>query len=82
MKKTMTYLPWFLGAVGAGYLAYRLYETQRSHLDSNVARRLPLAKELNTIADHHGNYDIDGVSFDTEGTIVSGDNSKAVVAPI
>jgi hypothetical protein len=82
MKKPMSYVPWLLGAVGAGYLAYRYFESQRLHLDSEVARRLPVSKDLKTIPDDHGNYDIDGVSFDTEGTIVSGDNTKAVVAPI
>lgn len=82
LNKTSSYLPWILGAVGVGYLAYRYIESQRTHLDAEVARKLPLSKNLQTIADDQGNYDIDGVSFDTEGTIVSGDNSKPVVAPI
>lgn len=41
-----------------------------------VEAKLPIAKTLKTVADYEGNYDIDGVSYDVEGTIVSSDDSK------
>lgn len=41
----------------------------------DVEEKLPLAKDLPTIADEVGNYDIDGVSYDTEGVVVSSDKN-------
>lgn len=62
---------WGLGILGVGaaaaYFGRRWYlaaRNNRSHL-------------FDTVEDEHGNYDIDGVSFDRENSevIVSGDNT-------
>lgn len=45
-------------------------------VSAKVAEKLPLAKDLPTIPDVEGNYDIDGVSYDSEGVVVSSDQSK------
>jgi hypothetical protein len=38
-----------------------------------VKEQLPIAKDLKTIPDQEANYDIDGVSFDSEGVVVGSD---------
>ena len=43
---------------------------QRIHVAPHVKKHLPIAKNLPTIPDFDGNYDMDGVSFDTEGVII------------
>lgn len=45
-------------------------------IDPKIKKDLPIAKNLQTIDDKEGNYDIDGVSFDSEGVVVSSDNNK------
>ena len=40
----------------------------------HVRAQVPVAKNLKTIPDQDANYDIDGVSFDSEGVIVGSDN--------
>ena len=47
---------------------------QKIHVAPHVKANLPIAKDLPTIHDSEGNYDMDGVSFDTEGVIVGSDN--------
>ncbi len=82
-NRSWSFLPWAVGSIGAGYLAYRWFSSYRN-ADANlsVADKLPIAKDLQTIPDVQGNYDIDGVSYDDEGVIVSGDNNKTIVAPV
>jgi hypothetical protein len=79
--------------IAGSYGAYRLFNYARSalapkhgldgRLSARVANQLPIAKNLKTISDQEGNYDLDGVSFDTEGVIISsdsiGDDSFATV---
>ena len=60
----------------ASYVLYRFWYSQLTHLSPSVQKKLPITKPLNTIHDSEGNYDIDGVSFDVEGVIVSGDDNK------
>ena len=69
------------GVAGAGYLAYR-YFTSGPKMHPSVEDKLPLAKDLDTIPDDVGNYDMDGVSFDIEGVIVSSDAVKTIIIPI
>lgn len=69
----------------AGYGAYLLiknvmssdyyFEQGELHgkLTKPVADKLPLAKDLPTINDSEGNYDIDGVSYDSVGVVVGSD---------
>jgi hypothetical protein len=66
---------------GAGlYLLYRYWQSETAAtLSPTVQHKLPTQNE--TIADPQGNYDIDGVSFDDEGVIVSGDDNKHLVNP-
>lgn len=74
---------WALGGLALGTLSGMLLggwqhgQTAKPRLTRRVARRLPISKSLHTIPDERGNYDLDGVSFDTEGVIVSGDTSKS-----
>lgn len=42
-------------------------------IEPHVQAKLPIAKDLPTIPDQDANYDMDGVSFDTEGVIVGSD---------
>lgn len=65
----------------AAYFAYR-YFANRPKLSHEVEEKLPLAKHLPTITDFEANYDIDGVSYDIEGVIISGDGVKPIVSPI
>lgn len=69
---------WAAGGLALGALigAWRRSVSSAPRLSRRVAKRLPIAKPLRTIPDVKGNYDIDGVSFDTEGVVVSGDYSK------
>ena len=78
------YYRWLIaGAALAGaYWLIRRNWTSAAYISEAVAERLPVAKKLDTIPDVEGNYDIDGVSFDTEGVIVSSDSVKNVVAPV
>lgn len=63
-------------AVGvAGYFTYRWFRPAGPLVAPHIENNLPLAKNLKTIHDSEGNYDIDGVSFDSEGVIVSGDEN-------
>ena len=61
---------------GVGFALYRYLREAEAQIPSEIARKLPLAKDLPTVGDSDANYDIDGVSFDDEGTIVSSDNHK------
>ena len=69
-------------AVGAGaFLLYRWLKPLTTTMltptiDPQVKENLPIAKNLKTIPDATGNYDIDGVSFDSEGVVVSSDDNK------
>ena len=66
-----------IGAAGIGaYFLYRWLRPLAPYIASEVEQNLPIAKDLETIPDLRGNYDLDGVSFDTDGVIVSGDNNK------
>lgn len=83
MQQTSTqysrFIPYIVGGLAlgaAGYLLYR-YLNPAPTLHPQIEANLPIAKDLNTIPDMEGNYDIDGVSFDTEGVIVSSDDNKA-----
>jgi hypothetical protein len=80
MRGQMKLLYWLGGAMAIIGLM-RAFRRPRAHISRRVAKKLPLAKPLRTIPDVVGNYDIDGVSFDSEGVIVSGDNNK-LVAPL
>jgi hypothetical protein len=61
---------------GAGlYLLYRYWRVE-SEATLSPAVRAKLPTQNQTISDGTGNYDIDGVSFDDEGVIVSGDENK------
>ena len=70
--------------IAGSYGAYRLFNYLRAtlapqhgldgRLSRRVAKHLPIAKNLKTISDQEGNYDLDGVSFDTEGVIISSDS--------
>lgn len=46
---------------------------QKIHIAPHIHAQLPIAKDLPTIPDFEGNYDMDGVSFDTEGVVVGSD---------
>jgi hypothetical protein len=81
MRGQMKWLYWIGGAT-AIFALMRTFLRPRAHLSPRVAEKLPLAKPLRTIPDVVGNYDIDGVSFDSEGVIVSGDSDKPVAPPI
>jgi hypothetical protein len=61
---------------GSIYSLWRALAPVQATMAPEVRRRLPLAKNLNTIDDRQGNYDMDGVSFDTSGVVVSGDAHK------
>ena len=75
-NQTTTWTILSLAALGGlGYLLYRRY-TQSTHLAPHIKSNLPLAKKLKTVTDNEANYDIDGVSFDTNGVIISGDDNK------
>lgn len=73
----------WMAAVGVAALAgaawyYRdewmnLLGLQRVRMTPEVKERLPIAKDLKTIPDQEANYDIDGVSFDSEGVVVGSD---------
>lgn len=72
-------------AAVAGWGAYYLYKNFGSMLSRSqygeihgrvprdIASRVPLAKSLSTIPDVQGNYDIDGVSYDSEGVVIGSD---------
>jgi hypothetical protein len=81
-KTAFSILIGLIAAGGIGYLIYRYFISAKTKISPDVAEKLPMAKDLQTVADGVGNYDLDGVSFDTEGVIVSGDAHKTVVAPI
>lgn len=49
---------------------------KRMQMSDDVRAKLPMAKNLQTIPDFDGNYDIDGVSFDTEGVVVGSDRQS------
>jgi hypothetical protein len=70
----------FAGCVG--YLVYRFFRIAEAELSPEIAAKLPISKNLNTIPDQVGNYDMDGVSFDVEGVIISSDSHKTIIAPI
>lgn len=53
-----------------------LFGYQRISYAPHVQAKLPIAKDLPTIDDQAANYDIDGVSFDSEGVIVGSDNQS------
>lgn len=59
---------WYFRNELMGLLGYR-----RIHVAPHVQAKLPIAKDLPTIPDQEANYDIDGVSFDSEGVIVGSD---------
>lgn len=71
-----------LGAIAAGSLAYFFRKEigsllfGRPIIEDDVKAKLPIAKPLLTITDFEGNYDLDGVSYDVEGTIISSDDTK------
>lgn len=46
---------------------------QRVSMSAGVKAQLPIAKDLQTIPDQEANYDMDGVSFDSEGVVVGSD---------
>lgn len=59
---------------GVGLYFFYSYWKQQTHLSRQVREKLP--DHHATIEDREGNYDIDGVSFDTEGVVVSSDDNK------
>ena len=54
--------------------------------ESDVSEKLPLGvshkKPSPSIRDEEGNYDMDGVSYDVQGVIVSSDNNKELSSNI
>lgn len=73
------FMPYVVAGIGVGaaaYLAYRWFSTSSPYIAPEVEENLPLAKNLKTVPDTQGNYDLDGVSFDSEGVVVSGDDTK------
>ncbi len=84
-KQTTTYAPQgsMIAAAGVAAVAglawfYRnelmnLLGYQRIEFAPHVKAQLPIAKDLKTIPDQEANYDIDGVSFDSEGVVVGSD---------
>ncbi len=73
-----------IAAIAIGLIAFmaisRVFHRHASpRLSRFVSQKLPLTKHLRTIPDDAGNYDIDGVSFDSEGVVVSGDQNKNFV---
>lgn len=73
------YMPYVAAGLAAGataYLVYRWMTRSSPYMTPHVEENLPVAKNLKTIPDVEGNYDIDGVSFDSEGVIVSSDDTK------
>lgn len=71
------------GAAGAAWFVYRRWSWGlQPMMTPEVRAKLPLAKDLETVSDVTGNYDIDGVSFDTEGVIVASDLQKPVESMI
>jgi hypothetical protein len=71
----------FAAASLAGIAIFAIHRFQLlsgPSVSPQVGERLPMSKNLQTIPDHVGNYDIDGVSFDTEGVIIASDNLKNV----
>ena len=48
-----------------------LYRRQKVPVSEAVKAQLPIAKNLQTIPDKDAHYDLDGVSFDSEGVVVS-----------
>ncbi len=69
-------------AGGGLFLLYRFWKNQSTTISADIREKLPNEKHLDTIPDSFGNYDIDGVSFDTEGVIVSGDDNKHLTNPM
>lgn len=66
-------------ALAGGYFAWtRIANRGNPKLRRQIGNRLPVSKNLETISDVRGNYDLDGVSFDTEGVVVSGDANKSL----
>lgn len=73
-----------VAAAGVGALAglayfyrreiFALLGLDRVEVAPHVQEKLPIAKDLKTVPDVEGNYDIDGVSFDSDGVIVGSDN--------
>jgi hypothetical protein len=62
---------------GAGlYFLYRYWHQESALIPHGVRNQLP--DQNRTIMDLEGNYDIDGVSFDVEGVIVSSDDNKHI----
>lgn len=49
---------------------------ERIHFAPHIREQLPIAKDLQTIPDTEGNYDMDGVSFDSEGVVVGSDRTS------
>ena len=66
------------GTIGAAaaFVTYRFLRQSKPLVAPHVEANLPIAKNLKTIPDVQGNYDIDGVSFDSEGVVVSSDETK------
>ena len=62
---------------GAAYFFRRelmaLVGHRQIYMAPHIRQNLPIAKELLTISDFDGNYDLDGVSFDSEGVVVGSD---------
>ena len=71
-SRFMPYVAATIGAGAAAYLLYRWFSTTSPYVAAHIEAKLPVAKNLKTVPDTVGNYDIDGVSFDTEGVIISG----------
>lgn len=72
------YVPYAIAGVTFGAAAYAFYRWYTSPtLAPHIKENLPVSQKLKTIPDVEGNYDIDGVSFDAEGVIVSSDDTKA-----
>ncbi len=73
------YLPYAAAGITASaafYFLYRWFRTAAPFVASEIERKLPVAKNLKTIPDAAGNYDIDGVSFDSDGVVVGSDKNR------
>lgn len=76
-KRVLSAVFGLMGVAGTAYFLYRRLATQaQAIITPEVRSKLPVAKDLSTIPDQAGNYDIDGVSFDSEGVVVASDNHK------
>ena len=86
LPEVLQALPWALGAVSIGYLAYRWFDSISNDPAKKIKNQLPLTSDLkggiNNEIDESRDYDVDGFSFDLEGIIITRDNKSTMLLPI